>query len=192
MLGASAAKKMLVNLAVGLSVTAALAASNRYFYDEVGRLVRVERADCTVISYTYDGVGNRLTRSAVVDTDCDGVRNTLDCAPGDGTAFAIPQEVATLVLGPDRQTLSWDSAAPTAGIGTVHEVLRGRIPEFPVGAGAGEACLASSLQESSIEDTEVPSPGSGFWYLVRARDNCGVGGYGHASDGSARLSDTCP
>lgn len=126
------------------------------------------------------------------DTDQDGVADVCDCATLDPGAFAVPAEVTGLSLDPDKATLRWDSAAPGAGISTVHDALRGALDGLPVGSGAGEICLPSVETPSSGQDLSVPQAGTGFWYLVRGRNSCGAGTYGFESDGMERSSTTCP
>lgn len=132
-----------------------------------------------------------LDQLGPADADGDGTHNLADCRLDDPAVFAAPGEVAGLSFGDDRATLSWISAAPGAGSGTQHQVLRGVVGELPVG-GASDACLASGITSSSIADVTVPPPGSAFWYLVRARNACGTGTYGAASHGSPRDGVACP
>jgi hypothetical protein len=119
-------------------------------------------------------------------SECDG-----DCNDADAGVFAVPAEVTDLHFAADGVTLEWDSAAPVAGSATVHDVLAGATGELPVGSGVSETC-AGTTAASSIVVPEVPSPGSGYWYLVRGRNLCGDGTYGNASDGTARASAVCP
>jgi hypothetical protein len=84
------------------------------------------------------------------DSDLDGVADPCDCGPADGGSFALPAEVTRLALRSDKQTLVWDSSAPSAGSGTVHDVVRGRLGELPVGSGTAESCLASGVPEATV------------------------------------------
>ncbi len=123
------------------------------------------------------------------DADADAAGDACDCAPADPTASG---EVSGLVFGADRTTLSWDSAVPGAGSGTVHDVVRGEgLAELPVGSGGQEACLAKGLAASSATDPDLPVAGGGFWYLVRGRNVCGAGTYGFRSDGTERTTGVC-
>ena len=38
----------------------------------------------------------------------------------------------------------------------------------------------------------MPAPGTAFWYLSRADSPCAYGPYGQQTDGSPRLTTTCP
>lgn len=137
--------------------------------------------------YLYD-----LNQLGPADADGDGVGNVLDCNADDPGAFAPPGEVSGLLVEADRVALSWDSAAPAAGAATTHQVLRGLIGELPVGGGASESCLSAGTTSASLSDPGIPAAGAGFWYVVRAVNSCGSGGYGRTSAGQNRVSPTCP
>ena len=133
-----------------------------------------------------------VTIKPVFDSDGDGVGNASDCAPADPGAFAIPGLLSGDAFGSDNETFSWTSAAPSSGSATVHDVMRGALREFPVGAGASEICLASDLAGASITDATLPATGRGFYYLARGRNVCGTGTYGFATSGAERTSAACP
>jgi hypothetical protein len=63
---------------------------------------------------------------------------------------------------------------------------------MPVGSGAGETCVLQASSATSLPAGSTPAPGTGFYYLVRARNACGVGTYGFASAGAERVSVACP
>jgi len=125
------------------------------------------------------------------DGDGDGIGDHCDCAPEDPASHTLPGEVGSLQLAPDRVTLSWDSAVPDAGLGTVHDLVRGRLGDWPVGLGSEETCIEAGIGELGV-DTEEPAAESGWWYLVRARNACGEGTCGAASDGTPRPGTVCP
>jgi len=125
------------------------------------------------------------------DTDGDLAGDPCDCASLDGSAFAIPGEVHGLELAADGTTVSWTPAMPGAGSGTVQDLLRGAVGELPVGRGASEVCLASSVGASAADPEAPPSAGA-HWYLVRAVNACGYGTYGPATSGAERLGLACP
>ena len=127
-----------------------------------------------------------------VDTDGDGVLLCQDCDPVDAGAHAIPAEIAVVVFEQDRETLIWESAAPGAGVGTLHDVLRGSLSEFPVGSGGSGTCISSGIAGSTTTDSTMPALGTGRWYLVRGRNGCGVGTYGSTTAGTTRQSGVCP
>ena len=101
-----------------------------------------------------------------------------------------PSEVVGLRGLSDKSTLVWD---PSPGSGVSYDVSRGLVSQLPVGAGTSEDCFAVGLSVASIADDASPqSAGSAFWYLVRARNACGVGIYGLDSHGVPRNSSACP
>ena len=125
------------------------------------------------------------------DDDNDGVADGSDCAPLQAGSFALPREVTGVTFAADKATLRWNTAALGAGTATVHDVLRGALGAFPVGAGASEICLASGVVGTAVTDSNRPSAGQGSWYLVRGRNDCGDGTYGEAASGT-RVSSSCP
>jgi hypothetical protein len=123
------------------------------------------------------------------DDDGDGAADAADCLPLDPTVIAAPGEIAGVGF-PDRLTLQWQDAG--AGSGTVYDVLRGTLDGLPVGGAGTETCLADGVTGTSDASGPDPTAGTGFWYLLRGDNACGVGSYGTASDGSLRHSNTCP
>ncbi|MBZ5637609.1 MAG: hypothetical protein LAO51_02510 [Acidobacteriia bacterium] len=149
-----------------------------------------------VIVRVADRAGNsaQTTVRVLSDSDGDGVRDDLDCAPLDPSAYAPPGEVANLGFS-DRVTMTWSTAG--GGSGTAHDVLRGGLGALPVGPGGNdEVCLADYLAATSLADATTPVVGSGFWYLIRGENTCGEGTYGYERTGGAqgaeRTSTTCP
>src|SRR4030095_6410134 len=76
-----------------------------------------------------------VNESNYLDADHDGRRDELDCAPGDGTAFAVPREVSGARFR-SRNLLEWNSAVPGSGSGARYDVLRGTLSQLrPRGSG---------------------------------------------------------
>jgi hypothetical protein len=125
------------------------------------------------------------------DLDGDAAGDGCDCAPLSTASFAAPGEVAGLSFSPDGSTLSWTSAAPGAGAGTIYDVVRGALGQLPAGSGGSEICLVDGGSAPGFSDPVVPPPGTGFWYLARARNGCGAGGYGFTGSGAPRLATAC-
>ena len=66
-------------LALACLSATTLADSILYHYDPLGRLIRAETDDGIVITYTYDAVGNRLSRRiSFADLDGDGLPDSRD------------------------------------------------------------------------------------------------------------------
>ncbi len=153
--------------------------------------------DAMIVWGGYDGTGplnsggryQQDTNGAACDDGdaCTGadVCNGSTCQ---GQILTVPAEVTGLVAQSDDQTIAWNPAT-SAGPGTVHDVLRGE--SLPVGGGA-EVCVSPGIAAAQTVDATTPPPGSGLWYLVRARNSCGFGSYGTRSNGAQRFSSACP
>ncbi len=125
------------------------------------------------------------------NADGDARGDDCDCAPLDPSAFTPPGEVPRVLMLPDESSVDWASQAARSGTGTTHDVLRGMLSGLPVG-GAGEACVASEAPSPPASDPDLPPSGAGYWYVVRARNACGIGPYGFLSGGVERVSGACP
>ncbi len=117
---------------------------------------------------------------------CDALDNDCNFMVDEGTD--PPQEIVGLVFE-SASALSWQPGSPS--LGATHDVARGSLDEYPVGAGAGETCLASEPGNMTL-DFELPGPATGYWYLVRGRNACESGTYGEQSDTTERVTAVCP
>ena len=54
------------------------------------------------------------------------------------------------------------------------------------GSFVGADCFENDWVDNSLQDGDLPAPGDGFLYLVRAENACGVGTYGVGSDPDPR------
>ncbi len=194
---------LVVTGAVALSGTLRVTLSNGYVPVNGDTFTILTAPEITGSFTTFDvprlpgGVGFliRVEPTQVVleiapDSDGDGVADAGDCAPADTGARSAPTESAHLVFASDKQTLSWDYQG-TAGWDTVYDAVSGLVAELPVG-GVGEICVVSGAGSPHLVDATTPEPGSCFYYLVRARNVCGVGTYGTATGGVPRLTAACP
>jgi len=140
-----------------------------------------------------DGVSSCLDNCRSVpnatqeDADLDGAGDACDCAPDDSVVTAPPAD-SILTLSSDRVTILWSNS----GGSTIRRLVRGRIGEWPLGTGVSEICLGSSLSGPSVSDLDMPAPGEGFFYLSSESNACGETGYGEQSDGTPRVTTTCP
>jgi hypothetical protein len=140
--------------------------------------------------YSYD-----LDQLPPADGDADGVDNNHDCALADPGAFAMPGEIAPLLLqigGAGETILSWPSLAASAGPGTVYDVASGEIASLAASGFAGSGSLACGLPVPGVIDASLPPAGTGTYYIVRARNACGQGSWGRDSDGRERTVSICP
>jgi hypothetical protein len=122
------------------------------------------------------------------DADRDGMRDGLDCAPADGTAFVIPRQVSGVRFR-SSSALDWNAAVAGSGTGARYDVVRGTLG---AGAGTGSTCLANDVAARTLTDAANPAPGTAFTYLVRASNACGTGPFGAASSGAPRNPTACP
>jgi hypothetical protein len=106
--------------------------------------------------------------------------------------WTTAQEIAGVVIAPDKSTLSWSALPPQSGPAAAYDVIRGLTSELPVGGKPNETCLVSATTATSFSDATVPASGSTFYYLVRGTNSCGKGSYGTASNGSPRNATACP
>jgi len=125
------------------------------------------------------------------DGDHDGMRDEIDCAPADGTAFIVPREVSGVRFRTGAQ-LEWNSSIPGSGSGARYDIVQGTLPHLSAGSGSAEICLASDAPERTLADGTIPTPGVGFYYLVRASNACGTGTFGAGSSGVSRDTGLCP
>lgn len=125
------------------------------------------------------------SNSAQLDGDADGAGDPCDCAPTDGTAFAVPSSVAGLTVEPMGAVaeLTWEDQAPTAGTATLYDAIEIALSELHSSRSFNAAvCLASDLSAPSVVDNgSDPPAGTGRAYLVRALNVCGEAGFGDSS-----------
>jgi len=125
------------------------------------------------------------------DADRDGMRDELDCAPGDGTAFLVPRDV-----GGERfrssTLLEWNSAVAGSGSGARYDVVQGLLSQLPPGTGSAETCLVNDASTKTLTAATNPTVGQAFYYLVRASNACGTGTFGAGSSGVPRNTRACP
>jgi len=133
----------------------------------------------------------------VDDSDGDGQRNELDCAPTD-PLNGPPGEVDG-VRAQSKQIFAW-TATPNA---LRYDVLRGNVQALPVGPGGGDEICEDDTPSPSFTDSIIPGTVTGpIWWLIRAENNCspnGIGTWGvrHVNpgppgNGPARTTTTCP
>ncbi len=109
-----------------------------------------------------------------------------------GTPITVPPETANLRVQPDKTSFIWDPMPNTPA----YDVVRGTLSALPVGPGGGDESCFNDLVAAVLSDGTVPSPGTGFWYLSRAENTCGIGTFGtqglHGAPGAPRVTTTCP
>jgi agmatine/peptidylarginine deiminase len=157
--------------------------------------VTVTHDPCTGLDTDFDGWANGCDNCPEVpnvtqaNADLDPNGDACDCNPNNATVFAIPAEIGGM-LAESPATFSWETAAPGAGSATLYDVLRGELSTL--GSGYGDTCLASDWSDLTIDDASPIPPDTGYYYLVRGTNSCGIGTYGQDSSGNHRLSTVCP
>ena len=110
---------------------------------------------------------------------------SLYCAPNSCTTPSMTPTVAVTLAVPvvSHVTWSWPSGASS------FDVVRGGLQALRSSGGnftfATQICIAKRVAWQGASDAAVPSPGDGYWYLVRAT-NCGTGTYDDGTQIDAR------
>ena len=88
----------------------------------------------------------------------------------------------------DHTTLVWDTQPNSPR----YDVVRGLLSSLPVGPGSGDELCFDDQLTAVLVDGDLPPPGTGFWYVVRALNSCSIGTYGTQQDLTPRVTTTCP
>ncbi|UCF66434.1 MAG: hypothetical protein JSV80_11625 [Acidobacteriota bacterium] len=127
----------------------------------------------------------RLNAYDTGDFDRDAAGIGSDCDDADPGVKAVPGEISGLTVTRSEGTItvSWDSQAESAGRDTVYDLAGGDLASLIADAGfAAATCRAAGLTTTSWDDDDpLPSPGSGEYDVMRARNACGTGTYGDST-----------
>jgi hypothetical protein len=156
-------------------------------------------ANATQIDADADWVGDPCDNCSAVananqtDLDDDGLGTPCDCAPDDAAVGAALPDVEALILsvGGGLTTLTWTDP----GSGVIFDVASGSISILRSESGILSAtCPGTDLQGSTWQDGRSdPSPGGGYYYVVRSRNPTCNGTFGTDSNGSPRVDPpACP
>jgi hypothetical protein len=115
------------------------------------------------------------------DLDEDTVLNGNDCAAADGGAFALPVAVSGVTASGGAPTqLAWASQSGSTGPGLRYDIAGGLLSQLRAsGLVAATSCLAPDVGTTTFSDSRPhPASGDGYYYLLRAENACGGGGFG--------------
>jgi hypothetical protein len=129
------------------------------------------------------------------DDDGDGVGDAIDCNPNDPGATDNPGAVTTVRFSyASGATLTWD-AQTGVGTATGYDIAGNDIASLQLDSGSVNAvCFEDDFNSNQWIDTQgVPANDSGFYYIIRAQNSCGDGGYGTETGGAERIpTGACP
>jgi hypothetical protein len=136
------------------------------------------------------GCGLSNSPDGTTCSDGDACTQNDGCQTGAcvGTPITAPPETTDLVATADKATYDWAAAS----YATRYDVVRGSLAAYPVGPGGDDETCFDNLPAAMLTDASVPAPGSGYWYVSRGENACGIGTFGAQSDGSPRITTTCP
>jgi len=127
------------------------------------------------------------------DLDGDGLAAACDCSDTDASIWKAPGEANELHVfhyGPGYTALAWAPPADPGGAADSYDVIRSEgASDFSAGA-----CVYVNPGATTTTDSPDPSPGAGFFYLVRAKNACpgGEGPLGWTSTGTLHTAPACP
>ena len=145
---------------------------------------------CTTDTCGAGGVCNRLPNTAACD-DANPCTVGDACAAGSctpGTPAPPPPEGTGVSAAAVKGTYNWPAAPPA----TNYDVLRAALGGLPIGPGGGDETCFPNVGGTTVNDGSVPASGAGYGYLARGKWSCGAGTYGNRSNGTPRVSTTCP
>ena len=118
---------------------------------------------------------------------CDHKDN--DCNAVVDDPFPIPGPATGLVVGSDKETLSWNVEA----VADRYDVVGGDLSLLRSGAGdftpVIDLCVEDDSPDTQAADTTTPGAGDGLFYLVRAEAVCQSGTYDSGHTGQAGNRD---
>jgi len=128
----------------------------QYFYDDIGRLVKVSDSAGNVVSYTYDRVGNilKISRSTVASATTLTIFNFTPAQGGVGTSVIIQGQGFNPTAA--LNSVSFNGTAATVVSATATAI----VATVPAGASTGPITVTANGQTAS-SDTNfifIPSP----------------------------------
>ena len=127
------------------------------------------------------------------DSDSDDFGDICDCQPSDPAIWSIPPDIPDLGLEHSGSTtLSWSSL----GAGVSYDIAGGMIGELDIDGGVASAtCLLQETALTGWTDArgDPTVSGTGYYYIIRGKNICGIGSYGQTGAGAERSPvSACP
>lgn len=124
------------------------------------------------------------------DADADGHPDSFcggdDCNDSNPLVWHPPVEVQNLTITTaSPASLAWDGQGILAGPETLYDLVSGSLSPSGGLDFSSRTCLQSATATSYSDNRPSPPVGASFWYLVRARNSCGIGTYGSPQRDSA-------
>jgi hypothetical protein len=124
-----------------------------------------------------------VSGDAPPDVDADGHLDDRcggdDCNDSDGSVWHAPASVSGLVAsGKSPTSIQWSELGGATGPGTVYDLASGPLSSGGDHGFSSASCLQSGGGASYSDGSPDPAPGSGVWYLSRARNSCATATYG--------------
>lgn len=127
-----------------------------------------------------------------MDSDSDGTLDFPDCNPSDATVIAGPSVVQSVTVSKSgsNASVTWTSQDPTAGTGTVYDIVTGLVSQLKASGNYSNAtCLVNNHGNTPYLDTRTPPPsGDAYYYLLRAHNSCGIGSFGSTGPADPRYA----
>jgi hypothetical protein len=147
--------------------------------------------DCNSISWPLLSGTNEADGDADGFSTCGG-----DCNDANGAIWATPGEVRSLVMSHNKatstSTLGWTAPLLPGATSILYDTLRS---PTPTNFTSSAVCVESNDGANTIAtDATALTPGSIFYYLIRAENACpsGQGVLGRNSAGTPTPGRTCP
>jgi hypothetical protein len=134
--------------------------------------------------FNGDGQGD-----ACQDSDADGFLDAEDCSPSATHQTSLPGEVPREIrveLPGGDPLLLW----PMVAQAPVYGIYRGQVV-LESGWGYSHSCVRGDLLEGRLTLSEIPAPGTVFYYLVAGRNVCGDGPLGAGTFGPIPMNASC-
>jgi hypothetical protein len=147
-------------------------------------------SNATQLDADLDGRGDLCQ----ADWDGDGLGDSQDCGPNQSGAGKPLDVTGVAFEAVSTERMRWQSEIHADR----YDIARGVLPRASAtDFGSCQNARDPNLTDTHFEDSDLPSSGTSFFYLVRAIDTAcgGAGGWGNASNGVPRVNsnpNACP